>query len=65
MHRRFGAERAAKFEIGGIGDHFIDVHVGLGTRSGLPDEQRKMPVQFAVSDILRRCGNGSRALAVE
>ncbi len=65
MHRRLGAERAAKLEVGGVGDHFIDIHVGLRARPGLPDQQWKMPVEFAVGDILRHGGNGRRAPAVE
>ena len=27
-----------------IGNHFIDVHIGLGTGTGLPDYQRKVVV---------------------
>src|SRR3546814_4271690 len=36
--------------MGIAGDHFIDVHVGLGARSRLPDNQRKLIVQFARLD---------------
>ena len=65
MHRRFRAELAAKRDIGGVGDHFIDVHVGLRARAGLPNQQRKMPVELAVGDILRHRGDGRGAPAVE
>src|SRR4029077_3947215 len=59
------AERAAELEIGGIRNHFIDIHVGLRAGSGLPYEQRKVPVQFAVGDILRNRRDGCRAPAIE
>ena len=65
MNWRLRAERAAELEIGGISDHFIDIHVGLRAGSGLPYEQRKVPIQFAVSDILRNRRNGGRAPAIE
>ena len=65
MDRRLRAKRAAEPEIGGVGNHFIDVHVGLRARSGLPHRQRKVLVQFAVSDVLSDSSNGRRTLAVE
>ena len=42
MHRRFRAELAAERDIGGVGDHLVDVHVGLRAGAGLPDQQREM-----------------------
>ena len=58
-------KRAAEPEIGGVGDHFIDVHVGLRARSGLPYRKGKVLVQLAVSDVLSDGSDGSRTLAVE
>src|SRR4029077_634043 len=59
------AECAAELEIGGIRNHFIDIHVGLRAGSGLPYEQRKVSIQFAVGDILRNRRDGDRAPAIE
>ena len=42
MDRRLGAELAAELFVGAVGDHLVDVHVGLGAGAGLPDHQREM-----------------------
>src|SRR3546814_5847730 len=47
MDRRFAAACAGQLLMGIAGDHFIDVHVGLGARYRLQDNQRKLIVQFA------------------
>ncbi len=65
MHRLFGAEFAAERQIGGVGDHLVDVHVGLRAGTGLPHQQREMPVQPAVGDVLRHRDDRLRAAAVE
>ena len=65
MHRLFGAEFAAERQIGGVGDHLVDVHVGLGAGAGLPHQQREMPVQLAVGDVLRHRDDRLGAPAVE
>src|ERR1700731_504075 len=61
MHRRLGAALAAKPFIGAIGDHLIEVHVGLGARAGLPDHQGKMIVELAVDHLTRGTDNGAGA----
>ena len=35
-----------------IGDHFIDIHVRLGTRASLPDVKWKLCIEFASDDLL-------------
>ncbi len=47
MDRRFAAARAGHRFVGDSRDHLVDVHVGLGARSGLPDDQREMIVIVA------------------
>ena len=65
MHRLFRAELAAERDIGGVGDHLVDVHVGLGAGAGLPDQQREMLVELAVGDVLRHRDDGPGAPGVE
>ena len=65
MHRLLGAEFAAERDIGGVGDHLVDVHVGLGAGAGLPDQQREMLVELAVGDVLRHRDDRLGAPGVE
>src|SRR3546814_18728076 len=65
MDRRFAAACAGQLLIGIAGDHFIDVHVGLSARSRLPDNQRKLIVQFARSDRDGRVLYGVGALLIQ
>ena len=65
MHRRFRAELAAEHLVGAVGDHLVDVHVGLGAGAGLPDHQREMIVELAVDHLLRGLDDGARAAGVE
>ena len=48
-----------------VGDHLVDVHVGLRAGSGLPHQQWKMIVEFSVHHLLRRPRYGLGALLVE
>src|ERR1700693_665795 len=45
VNRSLGAERLPQKLVGAVGDHFVGVHVGLGTGSRLPDDQRKMLIE--------------------
>ena len=65
VHRRFRAARRAKLFIGAIGDHFIDVHVRLRAGAGLPDDKRKMRVEFAGDDFLRRIDDRLRHIRLD
>ena len=65
MDRRLGAEPAAELLVGAVGDHLVDVHVGLGAGAGLPDDKRKMPVELAVDDLVRRLHDRLGAPRVE
>ena len=49
---------------GAVGQHFVDVHVGLGARAGLPDHEREFTRVFARNDLVRRVGNGLGLLGV-
>ena len=65
MHRLLGAGLAAEQFAGTVGDHLIEVHVGLRTRSGLPDHQREIVVELAVDHFARRTNDGASAALVE
>ena len=65
MDRRLGAARAAEDLVGAIGDHLVDVHVGLRARAGLIDRERKMVVELAVEDFLCRLRDRLGAPCVE
>ncbi len=65
MNRRFGAELAAKQFVGAVGDHLVEVHVGLGAGAGLPDHQRKMIVELAVDHLARGADDGAGAALVD
>ncbi|MHC2439591.1 hypothetical protein ACVMB0_006966 [Bradyrhizobium sp. USDA 4451] len=65
MDRLLGAELAAEHLVGAVGDHLVDVHVGLRAGAGLPDDQRKMIVELAVDHFLRCAGNGVGAARIE
>ena len=65
MHRLLGAELAAQHFVGAIGDHLVEVHVGLGAGPGLPDHQRKVPVELAVDHLARGADDGAGAAPVE
>ena len=45
---------AGQLLVGPAGDHFIGVHVRLGARPGLPDDQRELAVEVAARDFARR-----------
>ena len=47
MNGFLAAHRAAGNLDGAIGDHLVDVHVGLRAAAGLPDAQREMIVELA------------------
>ena len=65
MDRRFRAEFLAELLVGAVGDHLVDVHVGLGAGAGLPDKKREMIVELAVDDLLRGLHDRLAAPAVE
>ncbi len=49
MDRHLAAARAGERFIGDPGDHFVDIHIGLGAAARLPDDQRKLVVMVASS----------------
>src|SRR6202012_3015333 len=50
---------------GAVGDHFIGIHVGLGARARLPDNQWEMIVELAVDHFLGGSDNGLANLLVQ
>ena len=64
MNRLLGAELSAKQLVGAISDHLIEVHVALGARAGLPDNQRKVIVELAVDHLARGADDGPGAALV-
>ena len=65
MDRLLAAELAAKHLVGAIGDHLVEVHVGLRAGAGLPHDERKMVVELAVNDLARGAGDGAAAALVQ
>jgi hypothetical protein len=65
VHRRLGARLGAEQLVRARGNHLVDVHVGLGTRSGLPHGKRKVVVELAVDDLLRRAHDRLAAPGIE
>ena len=58
MNRRFRAERRAEMFIGAVGDDFVDIHICLGARTGLPDAEGEMRVERAGEDVIGGEGDG-------
>ena len=54
MNRPVTAEGSARCLGGQIADHLVDVHVGLGPASGLPDPKRELIVVLAVGNGIGR-----------
>jgi len=65
MHGLLGATPLAQLFIRAIGDHFVDVHVGLGARTRLPDDQWKLIVEFSVDHLFRSFHDGFRDLRLD
>ena len=54
VDRRLAAALAGQDLVGAAGDHLVGVHVRLGARPGLPDDQRELAVEVAARDLARR-----------
>ena len=54
------AARAAQQFAGAVGQHLVDVHVGLRARAGLPDHQREFVVMLAGQHLVGRGDDGRR-----
>ncbi len=52
MNRLLAAQFAAGDLNGAIGDHFVDVHVGLGAAAGLPDAKREVFIPLSGDDFV-------------
>jgi hypothetical protein len=51
--------------VGAVGDHLVDVHVGLGARAGLPDDQREVLVELPLDHLLRRARDERSGFGVQ
>ena len=51
MDRLFGPEGAAGQLNGTVGNDLVDIHVGLGAATRLPNAQREMIVELTLSDL--------------
>ena len=59
VHIVVGVEqRLSGQSIAAVGHHLVGVHIGLGTRSGLPDHQREMVIQLSVYDLVAGPADG-------
>ncbi len=65
MNRLLGAEFAAEHLVGAVGDHLIEIHIGLGAGAGLPDDKGKMIVELAVDHLARGASDGAGAALVD
>ena len=65
VDRLLRAQDAAEHLDRAVGDHLVGVHVGLGARAGLPDDQREMIVELAFGHFLRGLDDGLADLRVE
>ena len=65
MNRLLGAALAAEEFVGAVGDHLVEVHVGLRARPGLPHHQREMIVELALDDLARGADDGAGTALVE
>src|ERR1700674_1667695 len=65
MDRLLCAQLPAQQFVGAIGDHFVDVHVGLGAGAGLPDHEREMLVELALAHLAGDPGDGAGAAGIE
>ncbi len=54
VDRLLAAALAGQDLVGAAGDHFVGVHVRLGARPGLPDDQRELVVEVAARDFAGR-----------
>jgi hypothetical protein len=50
-------QRTARQHVATVRHHFIDVHIALRTRAGLPDDEREGIVEFAVKNFLANAPN--------
>ncbi|MCY1306059.1 hypothetical protein D9M70_558930 [compost metagenome] len=58
MHRLLRAHDAAEQFDRAVRNHLVGIHVRLGARTGLPDDEREMVVELAVDHFLRCLDDG-------
>ena len=51
--------------VAAVGNHFVDVHVGLGSTACLPYGQREMSVQLAGKYLVTGLGNQVQTLLIQ
>ena len=52
VHQSFLAKISTVQNVRSVGNHFIHIHIGLRTRTRLPDDKRKLIVQFSFKDFI-------------
>ncbi len=65
VDRLLAAAHAAEALDGEVRQDLVHVHVRLGARAGLPDDEREFVIVLALDDVLRRAGNRLGQGAVE
>jgi len=65
VDRLLGAHLAAQHLDGAVRDHLIGVHVRLGARTRLPDDQREVVVQLAFDHFIGGGDDGVGQLGVQ
>ena len=48
------AQPATIEDVAAIGNHLIDIHIGLRAATGLPDDERELIIQLALDDLVAR-----------
>ncbi len=60
VHQPPLAAGAAEQLAGPVGQHLVEVHVGLGAGAGLPDPQRELLIMLAAQDLVGGAHDGLR-----
>ncbi|MPN17606.1 hypothetical protein SDC9_164961 [bioreactor metagenome] len=65
VHQARFATLAAQQFAGALGQHLVDVHVGLRARARLPDHQRELVRMLSTNHLVRRSHDGLGLFLVE
>ena len=65
VDRALRANGAAEHFARAVGDHLVQIHVGLGAGAGLPHDQREMAIERAGDHLVGRRGDRLRQALVD
>src|SRR6188472_551121 len=65
MDRCLAAEFTTKHFDRPVRDHLVDIHVGLGSRAGLPHRQREMRIELSFRHLARRLADRLAKLGLQ